>query len=128
VLNPVSGRLCYANAGHNLPYLATDGATELYARGMPLGALPSMSYEENETYLAPVEAVLFHTDGLAEAHDPTGEMFGFPRLKKIVENSSIGERLIEECLTELRKFVGESWEQEDDIILVKLERTMSEVS
>jgi serine phosphatase RsbU (regulator of sigma subunit) len=99
VLNPVSGRLCYANAGHNLPYLATDGATELYARGMPLGALPGMSYEENETYLAPGEAVLFHSNGLAEAHDPTGEMFGFPRLKKIVENSSVGERLIEECLT-----------------------------
>jgi serine phosphatase RsbU (regulator of sigma subunit) len=128
VLNPVSGRLRYANAGHNLPYLATDGATELYARGMPLGALPGMSYEENETYLAPGEAVLFHSDGLAEAHDPTGEMFGFPRLKKIVENNSVGERLIEECLTGLRKFVGESWEQEDDITLVKLERTMSEVS
>jgi serine phosphatase RsbU (regulator of sigma subunit) len=49
-------------------------------------------------------------------------------LKKMVQNSSGGERLIAECLTELRNFVGESWEQEDDITLVTLERTVSEVS
>lgn len=129
VLDPISGRLRYANAGHNLPYLATsDGETELYASGMPLGALPGMSYEENETYLAPGEAVLFHSDGLSEAHDPFGEMFGFARLKKMVQNSSGGEKIIAECLTELRNFVGEGWEQEDDITLVTLERTMSEVS
>jgi serine phosphatase RsbU (regulator of sigma subunit) len=128
VLDPASGRLCYANAGHNLPYLATaDGATELPARGMPLGAMPGMTCEENETYLDVGDSILLHSDGLVEAHDATGEMFGFPRLKKIVENGSGGERLIEECLTELREFVGESWRQEDDITLVTLERTTSGV-
>ena len=124
VLDPATGRLRYANAGHNLPYAATaDGVTELNARGMPLGAMPGMSYEENETHLVPGDSVLLHSDGLAEAHDPAGEMFGFPRLRKVVEDSSGGEHLIDDCLAELREFVGRDWEQEDDITLVVLQRS-----
>ena len=123
VLDPVSGRMVYANAGHNLPYVATaDGVAELRAVGMPLGAMPGMTYEENETYLAPGDAVLFHSDGLVEAHDPDGDMFGFPRLRKLVGNSGGGEQLIEECLAELNEFVGDDWKQEDDITLVTLQR------
>jgi serine phosphatase RsbU (regulator of sigma subunit) len=129
VLDPRSGRLRYANAGHNLPYVATaDGARELRARGMPLGAMPGMNYEENEAYLAPGESILLHSDGLVEAHNPQGEMFGFPRLQEIIENSSGSEHLIDECLTELKEFVGSDWEQEDDITLVTLKRTTSEGS
>jgi serine phosphatase RsbU (regulator of sigma subunit) len=129
VLDPHSGRLRYANAGHNLPYVATaDGVTELRARGMPLGAMPDMTYEENEAYLAPGESMLLHSDGLVEAHNPAGEMFGFPRLQEIVETSSGSEHLIDECLIGLREFVGSDWEQEDDITLVTLKRTTSEGS
>jgi serine phosphatase RsbU (regulator of sigma subunit) len=126
VLDPVSGRLRYANAGHNLPYVATaKGVRELRASGMPLGAMPGLTYEESEAYLAPGESILLHSDGLVEAHNPAGEMFGFPRLQKIVENSGGSEHLIDECLTELREFVGSDWEQEDDITLVALERATS---
>jgi serine phosphatase RsbU (regulator of sigma subunit) len=66
---------------------------------MPLGAMPGMTYEENEAHLARGDSVLLHSDGLVEAHDPTGEMFGFPRLQKVVENSRGSARLIDECLT-----------------------------
>ena len=45
---------------------------------MPLGLMPGMGYEENETILEAGEAALFYSDGLVEAHDPKGEMFGFP--------------------------------------------------
>ena len=124
VLDPASGRLRYANAGHNPPYVATaDGVTELRARGMPLGAMPDMTYEENEAYLAPSESVLLHSDGLAEAHNPSGQMFGFPRLQKVVKNNGGSEHLIGECLSALREFVGSDWEQEDDITLVTLQRS-----
>ena len=123
VLDLRSGHLRYANAGHNLPYVATaDGVTELRARGMPLGAMPGMTYEENEAYLAPGDSILLHSDGLVEAHNPQGEMFDFPRLQEIVKSSSGSEHLIDECLTELREFVGSDWEQEDDITLVMLQR------
>ena len=47
---------------------------------MPLGLMPGMGYEEKETSLQAGESVLFYSDGLVEAHDPKGEMFGFPRL------------------------------------------------
>ncbi len=123
VLDPASGRLRFANAGHNLPYVTTaNGFTELRATGMPLGALPEMTYEEKEARLAPGECMLLHSDGLAEAHNAAGEMFGFPRLQQIVARSTGGEHLIAECLAALEAFVGHDWEQEDDITLLTLQR------
>jgi predicted ester cyclase len=124
VLDPESGLLRYANAGHDLPYLHHDGdAKELRARGMPLGLMSSMGYEEMELVLEAGDRVLFYSDGLVEAHDPEGEMFGFPRLRALVaehaEESSLGDFLLEE----LYSFVGEGWEQEDDITLVTLRRS-----
>ena len=124
-LEPQSGRLSYANAGHDLPYLWRGGgdAEELRARGMPLGLLPGMEYEEKEIELDAGEGVLFYTDGLVEAHDPKGEMFGFPRLRARVtehgEERALGDFLMEE----LYSFVGEGWEQEDDITLLTLRRS-----
>jgi serine phosphatase RsbU (regulator of sigma subunit) len=117
VLNPESGHLRYTNAGHNLPYSRRhDGmADELRVRGMPLGLMPSMGYEEKEALLAPEECVLFYSDGLVEAHDPKGEMFGSPRLRNLVtEHPGDGKALTALLLKELQRFVGEGWEQEDD--------------
>ncbi len=122
ILDPESGGLSYANAGHDLPYLhrRSGEAEELRARGMPLGLMPGMSYEEKQTCLEADEAALFYSDGLVEAHDPKGEMFGFPRLRALVskhgEESALGDFLMEA----LYSFVGEGWEQEDDITLLTL--------
>ena len=127
ILDPESDLLSYANAGHDLPYLRhSDGdAEELRARGMPLGLMPGMIYEEGEVSLGEDGCVLFYSDGLVEAHDPKGEMFGFPRLRALVaehgEESELGEFLMEE----LYSFVGEGWEQEDDITLLTLLRSAS---
>src|SRR5829696_4132102 len=82
ILEPKSGSLKYANAGHDLPYLYHGGnAQELRARGMPLGLMAGMGYEEKEISLEAGEAALFYSDGLVEAHDSKGEMFGFPRVR-----------------------------------------------
>jgi serine phosphatase RsbU (regulator of sigma subunit) len=84
-----------------------------------------MGYEEKETILETGGAALFYSDGLVEAHDPKGEMFGFPRVRAQVaergEERSLGELLMEELYT----FVGEGWEQEDDITLLTLRRSAS---
>jgi serine phosphatase RsbU (regulator of sigma subunit) len=89
---------------------------------MPLGLMPAMSYEEGEVSLGEGNCVLFYSDGLVEAHDPEGEMFGFPRLRALVaqhgEERTLGNLLLEE----LYSFVGEGWEQEDDITLLTLQR------
>jgi serine phosphatase RsbU (regulator of sigma subunit) len=122
ILDPESGRLLYANAGHDLPYLHRGGdCEELRARGMPLGLMPGMGYEEKEIVLDAGDSTLFYSDGLVEAHDPNGEMFGFPRLRALVaehaaEQRSLGDFLMEE----LYSFAGEGWEQEDDITLLTL--------
>jgi predicted ester cyclase len=130
ILEPKSGSLTYANAGHDLPYLHRNGAAEeLRARGMPLGLMPGMGYEEKKTILEAGEAAVFYSDGLVEAHDPKGEMFGFPRLRALVaehgaekEERSLGDLLMKE----LYSFVGEGWEQEDDITLLTLRRSPSQ--
>ncbi len=126
VLDAETGHLVYANAGHDMPYVhRSDGAEELRARGMPLGLMPGMSYEEKVTILRAGEEALLYSDGLVEAHDPNGEMFGFPRLRALIaehgEEGSLGDFLLEE----LYSFVKEGWEQEDDITLLTLRRSPS---
>jgi serine phosphatase RsbU (regulator of sigma subunit) len=126
VLDPNNGSLRYANAGHDLPYLHHSGdCEELRARGMPLGLMPGMRYEEKETIVHSGQAALLYSDGLVEAHDPEGEMFGFPKLRALIaehgEERSLGDFLLEQ----LYSFVGEEWEQEDDITLLTLKRSPS---
>src|SRR5215211_5071110 len=144
ILEPHTGRLVYANAGHDLPYrrrsttsTTSSGtssgsgggsggvvAEELRATGMPLGLMPGMRYEEKEIVLEAGESVLFYSDGLVEAHDPGYEMFGFPRLAGLVgAHRGEGSALIGYLLNELSRFTGEGWVQEDDITLVTLERS-----
>jgi serine phosphatase RsbU (regulator of sigma subunit) len=128
ILEPESGRLHYANAGQDLPYRRragrSQGAEELKARGMPLGLMSGMEYEEKEILLEKGESILFYSDGLVEAHDPHHEMFGSPRLQGLVgAHRSGGSSLIGFLLSELTRFTGEDWEQEDDITLVTLERS-----
>jgi serine phosphatase RsbU (regulator of sigma subunit) len=82
--------------------------------------MPGMDYEEKEITLQAGESALFYSDGLVEAHDPKGEMFGFPRLRELMaehgDKRSLGDLLLEE----LYSFTGEEWEQEDDITLLTL--------
>ncbi|MDQ3771277.1 MAG: PP2C family protein-serine/threonine phosphatase [Actinomycetota bacterium] len=123
VLDPTTGRLRFANAGHNLPYLASDdGVVDLRATGMPLGLMPASGYEPKDALMPPGTRLLLHSDGLAEAHNPDGDMFGFPRVVQVMENCPRDEDLIDALMVELERFTGANWEQEDDITLVTLER------
>jgi anti-sigma regulatory factor (Ser/Thr protein kinase) len=101
---------------------------ELRATGMPLGLMPGMSYEEKQYELRPGDCLLLHSDGLAEAHNPAREMFGFPRVAELVGRAESGEALIDLCLSELDHFTGPHHEQEDDITLVTLQRAGSPIA
>jgi serine phosphatase RsbU (regulator of sigma subunit) len=128
VLDPRSGEIVFANAGHNLPYLrTTGGVVELRATGMPLGLMPGMSYDESNAQMSAGQCLLLHSDGLAEAHNADREMFGFPRLAELTGQVCTGEELIDLCLADLARFVGAGVEQEDDITLVTLERHVGAV-
>ncbi|HVE91683.1 MAG TPA: SpoIIE family protein phosphatase [Actinomycetota bacterium] len=123
VLDPASGRFRFSNAGHNLPYRKTsDGVEELRARGMPLGLMPGMAYEEKEVVIEPGETLLFSSDGIAEAHSAAGEMYGCPRMMQLVARHPGGATMMDGLLEDLSSFTGPNWDQEDDITLVAVER------
>ncbi|HET9927645.1 MAG TPA: SpoIIE family protein phosphatase, partial [Rubrobacter sp.] len=85
--------------------------------------MPEMPYEEKESVLVAGDDLLFYSDGLVEAHDPKGEMFGFPRLRALVADHDEKRSLEDLLLEELERFTGEDWEQEDDITLLTLRRS-----
>jgi serine phosphatase RsbU (regulator of sigma subunit) len=115
-----------ANVGHDLPYVWHGGdAEELRSRVMHLGLMLGISYKQKEMVLEADEIALFYSDGLVEAHNPYGEIFGFPRLRTLVaehgEEASLGNLLQED----LHPFTREGWEQEDDITLLTLRRLIA---
>ena len=123
ILDPETGHIVLANAGHNLPYIRTDeGVVELRATGMPLGLMPDIKYDETEGVIGPGSNVLLYSDGLVEAHDTTQQMFGFPRLREAMTVDDAGSELLDRLLEDLHTFTGPDWEQEDDITLVTLRR------
>ncbi len=124
VLDPSTGHVVYANAGHNLPYVRTaEGVVEFRATGLPLGLMPDVVYEEYEGVIGPGDSVLIYSDGIVEAHDPTGDMYGFPRLREAMSSVKAGNELLDDLLERLHAFTGRGWEQEDDITMVTLRRS-----
>ncbi len=124
VLEPAVGRFRFANAGHNLPYVRTEGGvTELRATGLPLGLMPDITYEEAEGVVGPGEGMLLYSDGVVEQHGPDREMYGFPRLRQAMEGDDAGTELLDRLLVGLKEFQGPVIEQEDDITLVALQRS-----
>ncbi len=121
LIEPASGKILFANAGHNLPYLISNNqVSELRATGMPLGLLPGMEYEEVEAQLTTGECLLLSSDGLVEAHNDAREMYGFDRMEDVMENSGDVEAVIDNLMQSWHTFSGENHEQEDDITLVTL--------
>jgi serine phosphatase RsbU (regulator of sigma subunit) len=123
ILNPATGSLHFANAGHDLPYQWHGGSvTELHARGMPLGLMPGSIYEENQITILRGQDVIFYTDGVVEAHNQQHEMFGISRLEKLLAQCSSDAAIHETICEQLTAFTGKDWEQEDDITMVTLRR------
>lgn len=124
IIDPATGLVRYANAGHDMPYLrrAAGGVEELRARGMPLGLLPGMPYEEKEVLLQPDDTLLLYSDGLVEAHNAQRTMLGFPQLRSLIEEHAGGAALIPFLMDQLAAFTGPNWEQEDDVTLLTVQR------
>jgi len=126
LIQPESGLVQYANAGHTLPlWLRAGEVSELSASGMPLGLMAGMEYEAKEATLGPGETVLFYSDGFSEARVPgSGRrvMAGAPRVREWARAARGGELLIPSVLDGLRTFTGPGWTQEDDLTLLAMER------
>jgi sigma-B regulation protein RsbU (phosphoserine phosphatase) len=92
-----TGRLDYANAGHNLPVVVRPAGTADFlprCGGLVLGAVPDFPYQSGTLTLAPGETLLVYTDGVTEAMDGDNALFG-------------NERLLECCLADRRRALKE---------------------
>ena len=90
VYNPESGAVRYANGGHNLPFIAhPDGSSTVLpsTRGVALGVMDGMEYEQNTITLAPGDTLIMYTDGVTEAENAAGEEFGMDRLLQVFADS-----------------------------------------
>ena len=86
VYNPETGNLRYANGGHNLPFIAhQDGTSTILpsTRGIALGVMDGMDYEQSSITLAPGDTLIMYTDGVTEAENENGEEFGMDRLLQV---------------------------------------------
>jgi serine phosphatase RsbU (regulator of sigma subunit)/anti-sigma regulatory factor (Ser/Thr protein kinase) len=120
------GEVVFANAGHNLPYVRTgEGVVELRATGMPLGLMQGMGYEERTHRLEDGDLMVLTSDGITEAHNPDGEMYGFSRLLGKVGTSGKDDDLVDSLVGDLERWTGPDAEQEDDITLVVVRRAIS---
>jgi serine phosphatase RsbU (regulator of sigma subunit)/anti-sigma regulatory factor (Ser/Thr protein kinase) len=126
IVDTGAGEVIFANAGHNLPYVrSSDGVLELRATGMPLGLMPGMDYEEKTHRLQHGDVMVLTSDGITEAHNPEGEMYGFDRLMGQVAKKTKGDDMVASLVGDLERWSGPGAEQEDDITLVVVRRTAS---
>ena len=123
VLDPGSGELTYANAGHNPPYLLhardADAMEELDRTGVPLGILDPATWQQQTAHLAPGDALMLYTDGITEAQDAQEDFFDEERLREVAR-SNLGRSALEmqdAVITRVGAFVGEA-PQSDDMALV----------
>ena len=122
-LEPDTGIVTFANAGQNLPLLRSGGeVSELLARGMPLGLMADQEYEEDRVTVARADSILFYSDGLVEAHNADGEMFGKQRAIDRVRNHAGGPALLDYLVESLIGFAGREGARDDDVTLVAIRR------
>lgn len=87
--DPASGVLRYVNAGHNPPFICSNGdMTPLNSTGKPIGILPDSTYEESVAEIPRGATLFLYTDGLNEANDPNEDEFGMERLEELLQGAS----------------------------------------
>ncbi|MBX7252159.1 MAG: SpoIIE family protein phosphatase [Candidatus Promineofilum sp.] len=125
VMDAPSGRLTFANAGHNVPIVRrADGRVEeAVARGMVLGIMDDMTYDEATTTLAEGDMIVLYTDGITEAMNARGDLFDKERLMAAVHGASPADAraLIDAILAAVRDFTGDT-PQADDLTIVTVRR------
>ena len=126
VFNRVTGALTFANGGHNPPYIVRrEGDVELLdvEDGIALGVMEGMAFERQTTRLDTGDALFVYSDGITEAMNVNGEMFGEQRLGEVLDGLGAQDAasLIQGVLEKTQAFT-EGAAQSDDITLLCLRR------
>jgi sigma-B regulation protein RsbU (phosphoserine phosphatase) len=127
ILDPHSGWLQIANAGHNYPLLVNGDVREIELSGLPLGVDCDSAYEECGTLLGHGDTIVFYTDGVVEATNADEEMYGYEQLVELLRRH--GKRkpraLVATLLQELRAWSKTT--QSDDITVVVVRRRLASI-
>jgi sigma-B regulation protein RsbU (phosphoserine phosphatase) len=123
IYDPARRCLSYARAGHNPPRLKRCADQTLASldgvSGLPLGISASETYPEGSQQLFPGDQVVFYTDGITEARNPGGEMFGLARLDQVVSDCShVAADLLNAVLDAVEGFTAGRSADDDRTLLV----------
>jgi serine phosphatase RsbU (regulator of sigma subunit) len=125
--DPATGRLHYANAGHPTSYLrsSSTGWRELESSGPVLGLVPGAEYSDLELEVISGSRLFVCTDGVTEARDPRGQLWGTGELVAILDSTGSEDlgRVVERILERLVRFRGDK-AQEDDLTLMMAELSL----
>jgi len=124
LLDPTTGELLYINAGHESPFLISDGILKkrLDPTGPAVGMLPNMDFNIEQITLLPGDSLLLYTDGITDALSPTQEQFTEPRLVEAATSPAPSARtLIQNVMTALDGHIADR-EQYDDVTLLAVQR------
>jgi phosphoserine phosphatase RsbU/P len=124
IFDPSNGVLCYANGGHNPPFLRrAEGLVEVLngAGGLVLGAIPGTTYPSHRVQLRRADRLVLYTDGVTEAFNSADEAYGTRRLVAEIEAHGDGAAaaLVERICRSVADFAGTA-AQSDDITLTVL--------
>jgi sigma-B regulation protein RsbU (phosphoserine phosphatase) len=121
--------MCWVSAGHDPALLfdpVTDSFTSLSGKGLPLGVDENAVYDESRHPLRPGNIIIIGTDGIWEAPDQQGEMFGKDRLQDLVRTHAgqKARQILEAVITAVEAFQGPGRQRQDDITLtiIKVEQ------
>ena len=116
VLDLLTGRLRYCNAGHESPYI--QDALLPCDSNLPIGVMSDLKYSEQEIDLVPEMTLFLYTDGLTEAENAERELFGKQRIDNVITTfSGTPQQLVETMTEAVHQFVGDT-EQSDDLTML----------
>jgi sigma-B regulation protein RsbU (phosphoserine phosphatase) len=106
IYDPRTRELVYSSAGHPPPRIIHCGAVRPLAgaRMLPLGIDADEDYDDGQTQLEPGDALVFYTDGITEARNPLGEMFGESRLDNAIMCKGTAHDMVDCVLNDLELF------------------------
>ena len=121
VLDLPTGYLRYCNAGHELPILPGQSATLEAKPNLPIGLFEDFDYEMETLVMQPSSSLFLYTDGLTEARNAKGKLFGRDRVVQMIEacGSMEPKQLVETVISKWHQFIGTT-EQSDDLTLLAL--------
>lgn len=121
VWNDANQTLQIANAGAVQPLFCRSGEVEtIHAEGFPLGLFPAAKYEEFNISTRPGDSIIFFSDGIVDAQNPQGDMFGIDRLIAVVrknQRKSAGN-LADTIIAEVSKFQAGADHFDDETVVV----------